>query len=1028
MKIIKWSAITLGTIFVLVSLLVIAGIFWSYSQLRGAMEPEEPASPIPSLTTYLENDPAREADPLLDVPQQVSSLADLFQNDTRRPWTRWWWPGGDVSAEAACKQLSDLQSLGFGGVEIQAFNAGLMFIEDPDTQSRINSFGSDAYHQTLGEVMQCARDLEMDVYLNHLSGWPAGGPEVPISEGMKELTYAELHIKGGREISVTLPQPKPNYNDYIMALGEVAIGFDLTNFVDEDRQLLSVVAARTIAGKRSMNPLDATDTIELDPETLVVLTDQVSDGKLSWNAPEGDWQIIATYIQPSGEAPSLTASERSGFVIDHLDANIVRGHYGYAFGTPTGLDAFYSDPFKGFFNDSLEFKIARFGAEDVLTEFEARRGYDLEPYIPVIFRPARDNFFIAEAMRHRPADEFRLTDNDARIQHDYQQTISDLIIERFVETSADWAEARGLVSKGQSYGADFDVIRAMGQNTMPESEQLFAGGGETVLKMASASGDLYDKPVISAESFVWYKLAYGVTPAQIKLAADKLFVSGINQVIYHGIPYRPEGQAYEDYFGELDWYPFAGPRNDSNFSGNYGPTSPIWQVVPELNEYLTRAQPLLQAGRQTSDVFIYYPFLGFPHEIEESHVFEDELLFMGRMPGEPVRPPEPVFEVPFLKLPEMTAEERKDWRLKWLEQLKPLIDGLNARGISWTWINDDSLSRIDDVAGDKAQVIIANAPSIERTSVESLASWSGTDDRLFFWGSPPDGQPGFLNHEDNDAFIQKTLQALSTERQFENVGTLVLQLQSRLSIDGSTEMRRYTRVLEDGKLIHFLFNQSTDAQSFEIRSADDYQFGYWYDPSSGHLATSDVSGNGVRELTLDGFETLFLIQSPDPLTDDISFLAGEVVDSRPLDGWTLSMGEVKRQIEGEFPDLRQDADLRYHDGAAVYATQFEVSDPETCNCRYVLDLDSVAGVAKVSVNGEEVGSISLPPFRLDLTEKLQPGVNDLEITVTPPLRNQFVGRALAGDEQLDYMVQHENHLSQMGLLGGAALIEEHITP
>tara|TARA_Y100000052_G_scaffold27530_1_gene36022 strand:+ start:11614 stop:14703 length:3090 start_codon:yes stop_codon:yes gene_type:complete len=1025
-KTLKWSAITIGSLAGLCLILVGGGLFWGYFELRKAMVPEQPDAPVPSLTNFIEDDPQPPSTSALATTQNISSIAALMEGEARRPWTRWWWPGGDISAEKACEQLATFESIGFGGVEIQAFNAGLMYIDDQDTQTRINSFGSEAYLQKLREVMQCARDIGMDVYLNHLSGWPAGGPEVPVDEGMKELTFAETRVTGGRAVSLTLPQPEPTYNDYIMALGERLMGFDLTNFVDQDRELLSVVAGRPVSGKRSGNPMHATDTIELDPTTLTILTDKVTNGQLLWEAPEGEWHIVAIYIQPSGEAPTLIASARSGFVIDHFDTDIVRGHYGYAFGERTGLDAYYGDPLKGFFNDSLEFKVARFASADVLDEFMARRGYDLEPYLPVVFRPARDNFFITETMRHRPADDFRLTDDDARMQHDYQQTISDLIIERFVETSAEWAAARGLVSKGQSYGADFDVIRAMGQTTMPESEQLFGGGSEVVLKMASASGDLYGKPVISAESFVWYKLAYGVTPAQLKLAADKLFVSGINQIVYHGIPYQPDGQAYEDYFGELDWYPFAGPQNDSNFSGNYGPTSPIWPVIPELNDYLKRVQTLLQAGRQTSDVFIYYPFLGFPHEIEDSEAFEEDFLFMGSMPGEAARHQAPPMEIPLVKLPEMTDEERKDYRLKWLEQVKPLIDVLNSQGISWTWINDDRLSQVDVVAGETAQIILANAPTIERSSVESLASWTGANERLFFWRSLPDRQPGFLNHEGNDAFIQSTLQNLSARQQFEDPGTLVSQLQSRLSIANSTQVRRYTRTLDDGKSIHFLFNQSTEEKSFQISSAETFPHAYWYDASTGSLTAADRSDAGGYELTLDGLETVFLIQSPEPMSDPVTAAVARPADNLPLDHWTLTVGDVERDIQGAFPDLRNDSELRHNSGPAVYTAQLEIPELAACACRYVLDLDNVAGAAMVSLNGQTVGSISLPPFQLDLTEQLKSGENLLEISVRSPLRNQLVGRALAGDKQLHYMTQHEYELSQMGLLGKARLIEQSI--
>ena len=1022
MKILKWIGFTVLGICVVGALVAGGGFFWLKGQLKQAMAPQEVNEAVPSLHTYLRDTPPTGTAFAYDNLQGFRSVDQLFEQKTARPWTRWWWPGGDVDAARACEQLARLETMGFGGVEIQSFNAGLMFIEDEETQSAINAFGTDAYHDTLAEVMVCARAANMQVYLNHLSGWPAGGPEVPVDEGMKELTFAEIAVKGGEPVELKLPVPQPGYNDYIMAIGERLMGFDLTNFVVEERNLLSVVAGRPIRGERSGNPLDATDTIELDPESIIVLTDQVKDETLSWSAPEGDWLVIAVYVQPSGEAPTLIASERAGYVIDHMDADIVRGHYEYAYGARSGLEPYYGNPFAGFFNDSLEFKISRFAANDILDAFEARRGYDLEPFLPTLFRPARDNFFITETMRHRPADEFYLTDLDERVRYDYQETISDLIIERFVETSAEWAEMRGLVSKGQSYGADFDVIRAMGQNTMPESEQLFAGGGETVLKMASASGDLYGRPIISAESFVWYKLAYGVAPAQLKMAADKLFASGINQIIYHGIPYEPEGEAYDAYFGELDWYPFSGPKNDSNFSGNYGPDSPVWNILPELNTYLTSVQTLLQSGRQQSDVFIYYPFLGFPHEIEDSEAFSEEFLFMGQMPGAAPRAHEPPMDIPFVKLPDLTEEEKKDVRLRWLERVKPLLDELNAAGISWTWINDEALTRIDRIAGAKSGVVIADAPWIQRDALEALASWDGHQERLVFWGALPEKQPGFKGHVANDDWIAKTVSELSVGRSLEAVESVSDHFTPRLGYQGRfPDMRRYTRVLENGAELHFLFNQSETGHELPLVPGASFDNAYWFDPVDRVLSVAVPDEAGQFSLYLDGLETRFLVLSPEPMQGAVEAGSTDIMSSTLLNGWTLQAGEDTREYELLLPDLREDDALRYKADALVYRTDFTVDGASSCNCGYELNLDRVAGVAAVRLNGDDLGSVSLPPFRLDISQSIQDGLNELEITVQQPLRNQMVGRALASDELFAHMAQHENALSAMGLIGQVRL-------
>ncbi len=1022
MRILKWTGIGFAVLLGLSVCAAATGYVLAQQRVKAAMTPPLADPAPPSLTTYLDDNFEPQAPPQLYNPQSISSFADAaLLNSAYRPWTRWWWPGGDVDADTACSQLQDLSDAGFGGVEIQPFNAGLAIIEDEAWQARINAFESEDYYATLGRVMSCAHTLDMQVYLNHLSGWPAGGPEVPVTEGMKEIRYAENRVKGGRLINIALPAPEPGYNDVSMAVGEIFFGADLSNFVPEERKLLAVLAAKVKDGKHASNPLDVTDTVNLDPQSVTLLTSFVDNGRLNWDAPDGDWAIIAIYAQPTGEAPTLIASERSGYVIDHLDADIVAGHYGYAYGARTKLDAFYGAPFMGFFNDSLEFKLDRFGSADILEEFRNRRGYDLTPHLPAIFVPARDNFFLTEVGRQHPAPDFRLDENDDRIRHDYQKTVSDLIIERFAAASANWAEARGLVSKAQTYGSDFDVIAAMGQNTMPETEQLFAGGSEYALKLATSGAEIYGKPVVSAEAFVWYKLAYAVSPAQIKAAADKLFLSGVNQIIYHGIPYVPQDDGYREAFGELGWYPFSGPENDSNFSGNYGPASPVWEVLPDLNAYVTRAQALLKAGHQRSDVFIYYPFLGFPHQIEDSDVFADEFLFMGALPGEAQAQRDEPISIPFSKLPERAPEDRIDPRLRWLEQVRPLIEQLNEAGLTWSWINDDGITRFDPATDENARILIADAPWIERATLEALTGDPEMADRVSIWGAPPSRQPGFLDFEENDAWIAQRAAALASSGGLGTPEELIEWLSPKLRLDQNEAIRHHARYLDSGTKIHFLVNQSRSRQTALAVPATIPAHAYWFDAAEGLAWDASTTEEGTFEVDLDGLESRFLIFSEEAIPG-IGAAPAAITNSMAIGGpWTISAGELMLEGQTSLPDLRAIEGFRHAGEPLVYSTEFEFEAGAPCPCRAQLSLGRMEGVVQVRVNGEDFPPAGLVPTTIDLGDDLQPGRNTLTITIKPPRRNELVGKALAGDPLLKQVLPQQGELAPIGLLGPVLL-------
>jgi hypothetical protein len=89
-----------------------------------------------------------------------------------------------------------------------------------------------------------------------------------------------------------------------------------------------------------------------------------------------------------------------------------------------------------------------------------------------------------------------------------------------------------------------------------------------------------------------------------------------------------------------------------------------------------------------------------------------------------------------------------------------------------------------------------------------------------------------------------------------------------------------------------------------------------------------------------------------------------------------------------------DPGIKYYSGTAVYRARFELPPSfMRSNSVTLLDLGSVADIAEVSINGERVGVVWKPPFRLNVSHWLRAGSNDLEILVA----NEWVNRMI-GDE------------------------------
>lgn len=338
----KRILITLAWVGLILLPAVAVGTGWFINRIYDYQQPPPDPAGQPSIATY-----ARDAgtNPVTSPPVETGGF--LWATiDTPpmsvRPWTRWWWPGGDVDAGTVVEQLELLDAAGFGGVEVQPFISGMIPFQGTPVLDRVYEFDKPSYYQVLNTAVAAAERLGMQVDLTHFSGWPPGGPEINLEDSLTLVAYGETELQGGGDEArrIELPAPRPGAGEYIFAMMEFA-GADFMNFAADRARLLSVVAARVEGEGHSRNPFNLDDTVALDSESLQVLTDRVQDGALLWTPPEGRWLVIASYLMPSGEVPMGAAQKPQGFVVDHLRLPQVRGHYEYAYGDRTGLPTHY---------------------------------------------------------------------------------------------------------------------------------------------------------------------------------------------------------------------------------------------------------------------------------------------------------------------------------------------------------------------------------------------------------------------------------------------------------------------------------------------------------------------------------------------------------------------------------------------------------------------------------------------------------------------------------------------------------------
>lgn len=91
-----------------------------------------------------------------------------------------------------------------------------------------------------------------------------------------------------------------------------------------------------------------------------------------------------------------------------------------------------------------------------------------------------------------------------------------------------------------------------------------------------------------------------------------------------------------------------------------------------------------------------------------------------------------------------------------------------------------------------------------------------------------------------------------------------------------------------------------------------------------------------------------------------------------------------------------DIDVKYFSGTATYNKTFQVPNGTIANNhRVYLDLGRVQVIANAKLNGKSLGILWKPPFRVDITDAVKTGNNELEVQVVNLWPNRLIG-----DEQL----------------------------
>ncbi|MGB8833973.1 MAG: glycosyl hydrolase [Candidatus Sulfotelmatobacter sp.] len=975
-------------------------------------------------------------------PQRQTTDAQLkasFENPpaSARPMVRWWWPGGDVTDEEIARELKIIKDAGLGGVEIQSFKDGLNPLPTGDVARRVDSFLTPEWFNHVKYAIEEGGRLGLDVDLTFGSGWPFGGPYIPLELASQRLIVHQIALTGPATFSNQFPGSPLGTGEKLVAV--IAAPGSLPTLGKRKLQEFS--------DSVPMNAILASGKVNV--ASSIVLTQRVGeDGKLKWDVPAGQWVLFSFIQGPTLQTVEGGAGVGTQWVLDHLKRKALDQHIeavGEASKKYFGED--FGKSLRAIFCDSLEVTAeSMYWTDDFLMEFQKRRGYDLTPYLPLVQRPGESD----PGEEYPSLPYFDDPEIGERVRRDYWMTVSDLMIDNFYQPLIDWGHNNHLKVRIQAHGAPADLLRIYGHADYPETEVLYADGRYDFLKLASSGGHLFGKNTISSESFVWRDHPYETTPELMKINADELFSAGITRIGYHGFPY--------EYMDRPDpgWFPFSSQYElIYTFSSHLNFRNPFWPFFKPLNDYMGRVGALSQAGHSVSRVALYSHRLYYPSwmPVDEDYPLEYSLMANG-------------YNFDFINedtlLHDATVENHE----------------LHTPGSVYP------------------SLVLRNETRITLQLAEKLRDFARAGLPIVFAEQMPSEEVSFKDYRENGKQIQQIMQEILGSPKasaksavdggrgnvrFVQDATIVPELlQSELKIApnvrfATPEPNVFFQQFQVNSATFFFFrNPKSLPQTFRVTLDAGRRIPQIWNPWTGAIVEAPTYQSENGEVTLDihidpyGSELIGLVDAPEerhvirtsfPAIErtpeglfGVAAEAGsyytELNDQKKITtpipekdippaltlgpNWDLSLiGNDKDGKEwtekihaAPLRDWSLSQNLRYFSGHGHYS--LDVNIPKSYlrpHLALELDLGEVHDVAEVWVNGQKIDSLIMRPYCMDVAPYLKPGSNHFEIIVTNTLRNRLVGDGAAGDPHF-IMFLRRTFFMPSGLIGPVRLVPE----
>ncbi len=508
-----------------------------------------------------------------------------------KPGTRWWWLGSAVDKQNLQWTMQEYARHGIGAVEITP----LYGVQG--NQANNIPYLSDQWMEMLRQVQDNGRQTGIEVDMATGTGWPFGGPWVPLEESACRAIFVDKSFQGlsveGLDLSVPEKDAKYSRLDRVMAYWQ-GTGYDVTQYVDANGRLTWSPQAILQAEMKATKEKTFRKYLKMRLKEMET----------------AQWRVIALHIRYGVMKVKRAAPGGEGLVIDHFDRKAVHNYLAHIEQAFERTKTPYPHTF---FNDSYEVADATW-TPSLFDEFEKRRGYRLQDYL------------------------IQLTEGNPKIVSDYRETLGDLLLENFTQQWTAWAHSHGAITRNQAHGSPANLIDCYAAVDIPEIEGfglsefgirgLRQDPGKTrkndsdfsMLKYAPSAAHICGKPYTSSETFTWLTEHFRTSLSQLKPDIDLMFCAGVNHMFFHGTAYSPKDDPWPG------WKFYA--------SIDMSPTNSIWRDAPYFMQYVERCQSFLQMGQPDNDFLVYLPIRDMWQKQTDKLLMQFSIHQMGKLAPE----------------------------------------------------------------------------------------------------------------------------------------------------------------------------------------------------------------------------------------------------------------------------------------------------------------------------------------------------------------------------------------------------------